>query len=179
MTPDQLEARLTPTTSLTKPEQAAVDNSAHHAWCQQFRPTCCDRGPIGGVCDDGCACLPCRASFAAAQKQVHAQLAAVISERDGHRGYAETVRNLRTENDGLREELSTIGVLLTAARASYKIAEYENGKMSKLLVKASCKFQAVGDSFTAWNSPTNGDYYRALARECEQAAALKPEGGGE
>lgn len=74
-----------------------AENHAHHAWCQQFRPTCCDRGPIGGVCDDGCACLPCRASFAAAQ-----------SERDGHRGYGETVRHLRTENDGLRNKLRAI-----------------------------------------------------------------------
>lgn len=51
----------------------------------------------------------------------------------------------------------------------------ELSTMSKLLLKASIKFNAVGDSFTAHNSPTNGDYYRALAKKCEQAATA--EGG--
>lgn len=52
----------------------------------------------------------------------------------------------------------------------------ELSTMSTLLLKASCKFQAVGDSFTSDGSPTNGDYYRALAKECEQAATAE---GGE
>ena len=39
-------------------------------------------------------------------KHLKAQLAAVISERDGHRGYAETVAKLHTENERLREALA-------------------------------------------------------------------------
>ncbi len=47
----------------TSDTQTRADNPAHHSWCQQFRPTCCDRGPVA---DRGC--LPCRASFAAGQE---------------------------------------------------------------------------------------------------------------
>lgn len=45
-------------------------------------------------------------------KRLEGELAAILLERDGHRGYGETVRHLREENDGLREELHLVADLI-------------------------------------------------------------------
>ncbi len=83
-----------------------ADNPAHHSWCQQHRPTCCDKGPIFR---GACACDPCRASFAAGQEEQQTE-----------------IERLQAENNDLRTAIACAADLMNTWARESNVAECTN-----------------------------------------------------
>lgn len=108
------------------------------------------------------------------QLRTETRCVSCATDRDGGPNHAilcrqcarEEFEALRAENDGLRSEIGTQGVVLTAARCSSRLLKYENAKLGK----------ALGE-IAGLHTPATNQHARAVRHIIEEA--LKPAAGTE
>jgi len=108
-----------------------ADNPAHHAWCRQFRPTCCDTGPPLKA-DGFCACNPCRAAFAAGQAEPNESR--IVERTSIKRLQAENEQQLKADGLPSRAALYIHAIkTISQLRAENERLQAEVARLEKLL----------------------------------------------